>query len=296
MRMLIAIHHVTRYIYDAPAYLGPHAIRLSPAPHGYARTKRHAIAIAPENTLHRLQDPCANTVFRVLFARPVQEMTVTNDLVADLTPFNPFDFFIEPYAAEWPFTYADDLKADLQTYLVREPVGQRFATFLASLRKDRKPLLDLLVDLNRLIADSVAYETRHEPGVHTPEEVLAKGIGSCRDSAWLLVQTLRAIGIAARFTSGYLVQLASDDPAVDLKEDHVELHAWAEAYVPGAGWIGMDTTSGLLTAEGHIPLASTPHYRTAAPISGTASLPSADFQVEMTVRRVMGMEQEMLLV
>lgn len=289
--MLIAVHHVTRYAYDAPAHLGPHVIRLSPAPSVAGRIKRHAISVAPDHTMHSLQDPCANTVLRILFSGAVQEMVVTADLVADLTPFNPFDFFIEPYAAEWPFTYADDLKSDLQTYLARERVGHPFSNFLTTLRQDRKPLVNLLVDLNQLIADTIAYQSRDEAGVHTPDEVIAKGIGSCRDTAWLLVQTLRALGIASRFVSGYLIQLGSDEPDSKHPHDDVELHAWAEAYVPGAGWIGMDTTSGLLTGEGHIPLAATPHYRTATPISGTASLPNRSFDVEMSVRRVMGMEQ-----
>jgi uncharacterized protein (DUF2126 family) len=144
--------------------------------------------------------------------------------------------------------------------------------------------------LNSAVYTDVAYSVRMEEGVQTPEQTLTRAIGSCRDSAWLLVTALRHFGLAARFVSGYLVQLAADSPSLDgpsgPTEDFTDLHAWAEVFVPGAGWIGLDPTSALFASEGHIPLAATPNPSSAAAITGVTDRSDTTLEFSNTVRRV----------
>ncbi len=233
------------------------------------------------------QDPTGNYLARLLFSGKTEEFSVEVDLTADLSPINPFDYYLEPIAERYPFEYPESLARSLEPYLGLEPGGPLFQRFIDRLPADPQPTLGFLVDLNRAIRDEVEYLTRLEPGIQTVEETLSRGSGSCRDSTWLLVQVLRHLGLASRFVSGYLVQLASEssegEPA---KKDSLDLHAWAEAYVPGAGWIGFDSTSGLLAAEGHIPLACTPEAPDAAPISGTVEAAGVAFSYSMTARRL----------
>ncbi|WP_163846493.1 DUF2126 domain-containing protein [Pseudooceanicola aestuarii] len=294
MAINAAIHHLTHYTYDRPVMLGPQIIRLRPAPHSRTRVISHSLRVSPEgHFVNHQQDPYGNWQARFVFPEPVRELKIEVDLVADMSVYNPFDFFVEDSAERWPFKVPADLGSDLSIYSSPEPAGPRLKAFLRDIPQDTDHTVDFLVGLNAHLADSIGYVIRMEPGVQTPEETLASGRGSCRDSSWLLVQVLRHLGFAARFVSGYLIQLKPDLKALDgpqgTDHDFTDLHAWCEVFLPGAGWIGLDPTSGLLTGESHIPLAATPHYRTAAPISGGFTAdgePEISFDFDMQVTRI----------
>src|SRR6478672_8575392 len=294
MPIRVALAHRTRYSYDRPVALSPHEIRLRPAPH--CRTPVPAYALSIDPALHFVnwqQDPYGNWIARVVFPERTRQLEVNVTLCAELSVINPFDFFVEPYAETFPFVYAQPLAKELAPFLESPPAGERFDAWVDRYRSgvpQGLSTVNLLVDVNSRIKSDIGYLVRMEPGVQTPEETLAQRSGSCRDSGWLLVQVLRRLGIAARFASGYLIQLAADVKALDgpsgVERDFTDLHAWAEAYVPGAGWIGLDPTSGLLAGEGHLPLACTASPGSAAPITGLADVANVTFEFEMSVTRV----------
>ncbi|WP_127145353.1 DUF2126 domain-containing protein [Pelagibacterium montanilacus] len=292
MAIKAAIHHLTHYRYDRPVTLGPQIIRLQPAPHSRTKVLSHSLKVSPPDHFVNLQqDPYGNFQARYVFPEPVNEFRIEVDLVADMTVYNPFDFFVEPEAETWPFTYPEAVAPDLEIYRRPDPVvGPRFQALIASIDRSPQHTVTFIVELNARLQSEIGYIVRMEPGVQTPEETLERAKGSCRDTGWLLVELLRHLGFAARFVSGYLIQLKPDLKALDgpsgTEVDFTDLHAWCEVFLPGAGWIGLDPTSGLLTGESHIPLAATPHYANAAPISGMASFANVDFGFDMSVTRV----------
>ncbi|MBA1140914.1 transglutaminase family protein [Mesorhizobium neociceri] len=291
MAILAAVYHLTHYKYDRPVVLGPQVIRLQPAPHSRTKVLSHSLKIGPANHFVNLQqDPYGNFLARFVFPEPVTELKIEVDLVADMTVYNPFDFFVEPSAETFPFEYPEEIRDDLTIYRTPEPAGPLLSAFLATIDRSATNTVNFVVDLNARLQREIAYIVRMETGVFSPEETLAAKKGSCRDSSWLLVQILRNLGIAARFVSGYLIQLKPDLVALDgpagTAVDFTDLHAWCEVYLPGAGWIGFDPTSGLLTGESHVPLAATPHFRNAAPISGMASFANVEFGFDMRVDRL----------
>ena len=292
MSIHVALNHVTHYRYDRLVQLSPQTVRLRPAPHSRTRILSYSLRVEPaEHFVNWQQDPFANHLARLVFPERTREFKVTVDLVAEMAVHNPFDFFLEPAAEHCPLEYAPELAHDLAPYLAHERATPRLAALLASVPRVKTPTIDFLVALNQRLQRDIRYLVRMEPGVQTPEETLERAAGSCRDSGWLLVQLLRHLGLAARFVSGYLIQLKPDVKALDgpsgTEVDFTDLHAWCEVFLPGAGWIGLDPTSGLLAGEGHIPVACTPEPSTAAPVSGAVDECEVEFEHRMAVTRIL---------
>jgi uncharacterized protein (DUF2126 family)/transglutaminase-like putative cysteine protease len=295
MTIRVALHHKTHYKFDRAVNLSPHEVRLRPAAHARTPIESYSLKVKPEkHFLNWQQDPYGNWLARLVFPEKTTELCIEVDLVADMTVINPFDFFMESYAEQYPFAYTKDNQRELTAYLEVEPAGPLLTAWIASARRELldKPIntIDFLVALNSRLQRDINYLIRMEPGVQTPEQTLERRMGSCRDSGWLLVQILRHFGIASRFASGYLIQLVADQKALDgpsgTERDFTDLHAWCEAYLPGAGWIGLDPTSGLLAGEGHIPLACTAIPSSAAPVSGFTDICESTLDFQMTVTRI----------
>lgn len=291
MTIRVALEHVTRYHYDRMVTLGPQTIRLRPAPHCRTPIDGYSLTVRPSNHfLNWQQDPYGNFLARAVFEEATSSFEVTVDLIADMTVINPFEFFVEESAEEFPFEYDPELKKSLQPFLECQKHEDIFYKYLAAIDRSPRRIVNFIVDLNQRLQKDINYLIRLEPGVQTPSETLSQQTGSCRDSAWLAVQLLRHIGIASRFVSGYLIQLTADQQSLDGPSgptaDFTDLHAWAEVFLPGAGWVGLDPTSGLLTGEGHVPLAATASPQLAAPISGGVDPCEVEFDFQMKLTRI----------
>jgi uncharacterized protein (DUF2126 family)/transglutaminase-like putative cysteine protease len=287
----VALHHLTHYRYDRRVSLGPQVVRLRPAPHSRTKLQSYSMRVSPGgHFLNWVQDPQGNWLARLIFPEKTDHLKIEIDLTLDMAVINPFDFFLEPNAEKLPFRYDEALEPELSPYLRIAESGPLLDAFVRTLEPKGRTI-DFLVDLNKQIHERTKYLIRLEPGVQTPERTLELGSGSCRDSAWLLVQALRRVGLAARFASGYLVQLKPDQKSLDgpsgAETDFTDLHAWAEVYLPGGGWVGLDATSGLFTGEGHIPLACTPDPSGAAPLTGGVDECKAELEHVMKVTRVL---------
>jgi len=292
MSIHVALNHVTHYRYDRSIMLSPQVVRLRPAPHARTPVHAYSLKVAPgKHFVNWQQDPQSNWLARYVFPEKTRELRIEVDLIAEMSVINPFDFFLEPHAEKFPFQYDQAQLHELESYLRKDPLTPLFKAYLDEIPRTPKPTNDFLVELNRQLARDVRYLIRMEPGVQTPEQTLERASGSCRDSGWLLAQLLRHLGIATRFVSGYLIQLKPDVKSLDgpsgTEVDFTDLHAWCEAYLPGAGWVGLDPTSGLLAGEGHIPLACTPEPSSAAPITGLTEKCEVEFSHHMKVTRVL---------
>jgi uncharacterized protein (DUF2126 family) len=291
MAIRVALNHQTQYCYDRLVKLSPHILRLRPAPHTRTPVQAYSLKIRPaKHFINWQQDPFGNYLARLVFPERTRELYIEVELVAEMTVINPFDFFVEDYAEHYPFRYEPQLAQELLPYLEVKESGPRLLEWLGSVNRSPQNINDFLVALNQRLQQHIGYVIRMEPGIQSCEETLAKRTGSCRDTGWLLVQILRHLGLAARFVSGYLIQLTADVKALDgpsgPEADFTDLHAWAEVYVPGAGWLGLDPTSGLFAGEGHIPLACTPDPASAAPVTGLTDECEVEFHFKNAVQRI----------
>jgi uncharacterized protein (DUF2126 family)/transglutaminase-like putative cysteine protease len=291
MTIRVAIHHKTHYRYDKPVNMAPHILRLRPAAHSRTPILGYSLRIQPEkHFINWQQDPFGNWLARLVFPEKTRRFDIEVEVIAEMTVINPFDFFVEEYAEHYPFTYDAQLAKELAPYMEVSEAGPRLKAWLADIDRSEKAIVDFLVSLNQRLWKAINYTVRLEPGIQSCEETLGLASGSCRDSAWLLVQIMRHLGLAARFVSGYLIQLSADVKALDGPSgpaaDFTDLHAWTEVYVPGAGWIGLDPTSGLFAGEGHIPLACTPDPVSAAPVSGAVDPCKVEFSFDNSVLRI----------
>ncbi|MEU1206308.1 transglutaminase family protein [Nocardia sp. NPDC005825] len=299
MGIKVSLEHRTTYSFDRPVRVHPHVVRLRPAPHTRTAIEAYTMRVTPGNHwVNWQQDAFGNFLARLVFHEPTPELSIVVGLIADMDAINPFDFFVEDRSEHFPFEYSPQLAADLEAYLRPVADGENDTGPGGLVRdwvrrhtpRDRPRTIEFLIAVNQALRQDVAYTIRMEPGVQTPGHTLRAGLGSCRDSAWLLVSILREFGLAARFVSGYLIQLAQDVPSLDGPSgppaDFTDLHAWTEVYLPGAGWVGLDPTSGLFAGEGHIPLAATPHPVSSAPITGATDPVTATLDFSNTVRRI----------
>jgi uncharacterized protein (DUF2126 family)/transglutaminase-like putative cysteine protease len=291
MSIEVKLHHRTAYRYERDVALGPQIIQLRPAPHCKTPIDAYVLKVTPaHHILHWQFDPLGNHLARVIFPRKTSELSVDVTMVADMTPINPFAFFLDPNFETFPFQYPAELAHNLEPYRSLEPSGPLLKAFLTEIPAATQNTVAFVGNVTAQVRDRVSYVTRLEHGVQSCEQTLGGLTGSCRDSAWLLIQVFRSFGLAARFVSGYLIQLADNEPIEDRapgpKVDSADLHAWAEVFLPGAGWIGVDPTSGLFTGEGHIPLVCTPSPSQAAPIWGTVESAKVDFSFSLSVERL----------
>ncbi|MGA7982394.1 MAG: transglutaminase family protein, partial [Chromatiaceae bacterium] len=291
MSIHVAINHKTEYRFDRAVGLSPHVVRLRPALHCRTPILSYTLKISPEkHFINWQQDPFGNYLARLVFPEKAGRLTVEVDVIAEIITINPFDFFLEEYAYKYPFQYDAQLRKELAPYMEIKEDGPLLKDWLSGVDRTPRETVYFLVDLNKKLQEAIGYVIRMEPGIQTCEHTLATAKGSCRDTGWLLVQILRHLGLAARFVSGYLVQLTPDVKSLDgpsgPERDFTDLHAWAEVYAPGAGWIGLDPTSGLFAGEGHIPLACTPDPSSAAPITGTTEPCEVELYFHNRVERI----------
>lgn len=189
MSIQVALRHATRYRYDKLITLGPQVVRLRPAPHCRTTILAYSLTVGPEqHFINWQQDPQSNWLARIVVPEKTDHLTVQVDLTAELNVINPFDFFLEPEAEVFPFAYSPEMLEDLRPYLTPIKCGPRFEAYLKGVSRVEKPTTGFLFDLNARLQRDISYLIRMEPGIQTPDQTLENRSGSCRDTAWLLVQ------------------------------------------------------------------------------------------------------------
>ncbi len=260
MRLQV-IHHLT-YRYSEPVALAPQQILLRPREHHHVRVQRFHLAVEPEARLCWVRDHHDNCVAWAYFRERANELDVRAEIEVETFERNPFDFILRPDAVRHPFHYAPAEAAVLAPFL--EETGGRIHPLLAWLRtivpQLSEDMLELLAQLNRALGEHVGFRARLEPRVQPPEETIRRRSGTCRDLAVLMMHVCRALGIAARYVTGYRRDVAH--PAGG------GLHAWTEVFLPGAGWRGFDAAHALAVDDQYVPVAVGGGPENLFPVSG----------------------------
>jgi transglutaminase-like putative cysteine protease len=284
--MKIRIQHRTTYSYAQPVTFGQHRIMVRPREGHDVHIESSILDITPAHGIRWMRDVNGNSLARVDFTEPSDKLMFYSEIVLEQYDTNPFDFILEDSAAHYPFVYDQESLVELAPYM-----AVMYPRDVAPLREwltqfwkpgDQMETFSLLQNINLHISRTFKYQRRDEAGVQTPAETLQKNSGSCRDFATLLLEACRSWGLAARFASGY-VQCGATEAG------GASTHAWTEVYLPGAGWKGFDSTSGLMTGAQHVTIAVSRNPENAAPISGTFQGPtnsSLGITVDVRVTRL----------
>ena len=287
---LLTVRHATTYRYSAPVQFGQHRLMLRPRDSHDLRLAGAELALSPPGRIRWMHDVFGNSVARVDFARPAAELTIVSTLhIARYGLARP-DFPIAPEAENYPFMHSADDRSDLgrlseRHYPDRGEVEEWARHFILGTPTNT---FNLLATMNAAVRGSFTYSARDEEGTQTPVETIEKKSGTCRDYALLLIEAARSLGFGARFVTGYLYDPALDGG--DAMQGAGATHAWAEIYLPGAGWVEFDPTNGLIAGENLIRVAVTRDPTQAVPIGGSYSGEGAylGMEVEVTVRAEAG--------
>jgi transglutaminase-like putative cysteine protease len=284
--MKLRIQHRTTYNYSEPVSFGQHKIMVRPREGHDLHIESSVLEITPAHKIHWMRDVNGNSIAEIDFTEPGSRLMVYSELILQHYDSNPLDFILEESAAHYPFVYDPDSQVELTAYthILYPKDTARLREWLTQFWKPggQAETIELLQQVNKFIHDTFQYQRRDEPGVQTPSETLQKNSGSCRDFATLLLEAFRCWGLAARFVSGYMQCEATEAGGAST-------HAWAEVYLPGAGWKGFDPTSGIMTGAQHVTVAVSRDPEKAAPIAGSFVGPSSAFQniqVDVTVAQI----------
>lgn len=267
--MLIQVRHHTDYQYTDAVQLGVHKIYLQPQHRPYFRVEHQKMEILPHPDGQNFrQDLAGNWYVQSWFTGSTRSFEISTEWIFKLKVFNPFGFILDKSFEDigWNdpfFQFSYEEKTAFLIPFLKETEEFLFLDFLREIKKNSAGLVDFLVNLTREIHQNWAHQVREEETILEPQVTFNQRIGSCRDLALMQMQMLREIGLATRFVSGYAFN-------PELEEGH-ELHGWVEVFLPGAGWVGLDPSLGLLTDHHHIPLATHPIPKRTLPVQGSFS-------------------------
>jgi transglutaminase-like putative cysteine protease len=284
----IQIQHLTRYHYAETVTLLPHTLHLRPREGHDIRVQSSRLEISPEFKIRWKRDVYGNSVAVVDFLRHAEDLVITSEVVVEHYEEEPLEFVLEDDARRFPFLYDPSEQIDLAPY--QSSIFPQDEAVLKDWIADvcnpgtSADTIALLTSVNAKIANQLEYLMREEPGVQTPAQTVSTGKGSCRDFATLFIEICRHCGLASRFISGYVLNEA-------VAQGHTATHAWSEVFLPGSGWRGFDSTSGLVVSGDHIGVAVHRHPEAIPPVAGSfvgSANARPELRVEVRVNRIPG--------